>query len=114
MSGSKMLARRASSEALLMTIAPAAARSLLFKKVSCAVFPWLVKRYWVGTLSEGQASVISNDRLVGHALPRVSLPRGGITIFPSATPRLAAANQFWALHQLTCPKTSPCVPCEKC
>jgi hypothetical protein len=59
-------------------------------------------------LSEGQASTISNEREVGQGLPSLSLPRGGMTVKPDAMPVLAAANQAWALHQLTCPKTSPC------
>jgi len=86
-----MLVRRASSEALLITSAVGFAA--LFAELSCAVEPSARRRYCVGTLSDGQASVISKDRLVGHALPRLSTPRGGITVLPEAIPALAAANQ---------------------
>jgi hypothetical protein len=63
-----------------------------FAAVSCAVEPSVRRRYCVGTLSDGQASVISKDRLVGHALPRLSTPRSGMIVFPDAIPALAAAN----------------------
>jgi hypothetical protein len=86
-----MFVSKASSEALLMTVASGLAAR--FAAVSCAVEPSARRRYWVGTLSEGQASTSSKDRLVGQGLPRWSLPRGGMTVFPAAIPALAASNQ---------------------
>jgi hypothetical protein len=91
MRGSMILVSRASSEALLMIVAVGFAARLA--AVSCAVEPSARRRYCVGTLSDGQASVISNDRLVGHGFPRLSFPRGGMTVFPAEIPALAAANQ---------------------
>ncbi len=89
--GSMILARRASSDALLMTSAFGLAAR--FAAVSCAVDPSASSRYWVGTLSDGQASTISKDRLVGHALPRLSTPISGIVTNPAVIPALAAVNQ---------------------
>lgn len=108
MSGSRMWATRASSEALLMTSA-AAPRAWRLAFVSCAVaLP--IRMYCVGTLSDGSASVMENDRLVMHWLPFLSRPSGGTTTDPALIPELTAVNHCSALHQLTWPKTSPTTP----